>query len=59
MTELTTQIRSFQSMALIQELLNEIRDLRASRDSLQEEIRTLHEQIAQVGQHLEPSACSG
>lgn len=46
-------------MALIQELLNEIRDLKASRDSLQEEIRTLHEQIAQVGQHLEPSACSG
>ncbi|KAJ8345514.1 hypothetical protein SKAU_G00297070 [Synaphobranchus kaupii] len=36
------------SMTLIQDLLNEIRDLRASRDSLQDEIRGLHERIAKL-----------
>ncbi|XP_061080714.1 glutamine-rich protein 2 [Conger conger] len=36
------------AMALIQELLKEIRDLRASRDGLQDEVRGLHEQIAQL-----------
>ncbi|KAJ8251725.1 hypothetical protein GJAV_G00224440 [Gymnothorax javanicus] len=35
-------------MALIQDLLNEIKDLRASRDGLQGEVMALHEKIAKL-----------
>ncbi|KAJ8389165.1 hypothetical protein AAFF_G00123710 [Aldrovandia affinis] len=48
------------SMALIQDLLNEILELRASRDSLQDEVKTLQQQVSQrelqerMGQYPDP-----